>query len=174
MGQVAAKLNILPPPEKWRQMKKGSRCKVYFWCFSFGVFSSPRGVLCRGYLQANNNLCPGSAHLRVLGWGGGKYKASPKQGDVFSFSLSVSPPAPLSLSLCLSSSLFLSLLSNRGPGMCWSWRGVVELEPCTTLPPCWWDWVPPTPTPGGLSLGSPAAALGSTAEFTKQTNDTHN
>ena len=29
MVQVAAKPNILPPPEKWRQMKKGSRCKVF-------------------------------------------------------------------------------------------------------------------------------------------------
>jgi len=42
MQQVAAKPNILPPPEKWRQMKKGSRCKVYDGALLF-LFSS-RGV----------------------------------------------------------------------------------------------------------------------------------
>lgn len=43
MEQVAAKSNILPSPEKWRQMKKGSRCKVYS---SASPFCPLKEVLC--------------------------------------------------------------------------------------------------------------------------------
>lgn len=139
MGQVAAKLNILPPPYKWRQMKKGNRCKLFCFCF-----------LCFWEVFSAFLVFEKTSH-----WGpreeGGKVTAKPNKGRFLSLSPSRSTP-PLSLPL-RSHTWFLGTVERVTVDL---QGGPLETEHCPCSAPYLWGWVS---YPGVSPRSSVAAAL---------------